>query len=71
MGNLWLKDSFIDYVMFKPSGDGIYVPLAKVTWDTGAAQVIFPSTDIIQNSDKGPHGPTDSDEFPIWTTTRY
>jgi hypothetical protein len=66
-----INDNFIDYVRFNPdpSGDGIYVTLAKITWDVSAS-VTYANTNITQNSDKGPHGPTDSDEFPIWTTTR-
>ncbi len=66
-----MNDSFIDYVMFNPdpSDDGIYVTLAKITWDVSAS-VTYADTNITQNADKGPHKPTDSDEFPIWTTTR-
>ncbi len=63
-----LDDSFDDYVMFKPSGDGIFVPLAMVTWDVSAS-VTSPSTNITQTV-HGPTGPADSDGFPIWTTTR-
>jgi len=67
-GTIYMDDSFVDYVMFKPDGDGIYVPLAKVTWDVNAS-VIYSATDISQTVD-GPTGPTDSDEFPQWTNTR-
>jgi hypothetical protein len=66
-----MNDAFVDYVMFNPdpSGSGIYVTLAKITWDVSAS-VTYANTNITQNADKGPHEPTESDEFPIWTTTR-
>ncbi len=66
--SLHMNDSFVDYVMFKPDGDGIYVNIAKVLWSVNA-HVSYPDSDINQNV-TGPTGPTDSDEFPRWTNTR-
>ena len=60
--------SFDDYIMFKPSGDGIYVTIGKVTWGTTFG-AIYPSMTINPNSVSGPTGPDSSHNFPVWTTS--
>ena len=68
-GTVILEDSFVDYVTFTPWADeSIAVTIAKVTWAVSASSV-YPSPTINQ-SITGPAGPTDSDEFPEWTTVR-
>jgi hypothetical protein len=58
-----------DFVRFKPDGDGIWVTLGVVTWNTvGVAEQDFWGTwTITTDSTPGPAGPDASDEFPRWT----
>ena len=80
---IWLHDSFTDYVMFEPglnpssfnpviesSTEAIYVPIAIVVWSANG-EAEYPSTDIFQQGNGNwPQGPSVNDVFPIWTTTR-
>jgi len=68
-GTIYLNDSFQDYVMFRPDGDSIYVPIALVTWSVSAS-VVYPNTTISQ-SVTGPTGPTDCTSFPFWLNVRH
>ncbi len=58
--------NFVDYVMFAPDGDSIYVPLGKITWSTSFG-ANYPSPVISPNSVEGPSDPDGSTEFPEWT----
>ena len=67
-GKLRLIGTFTDYLMFKPDGDGIFVPLGKTVWSVNAS-ASWPS-DSITPSDLVP-GPSELDgaaDFPEWTS---
>jgi hypothetical protein len=68
-----INDSFKDYIVFKPDGDGsIYVTLGCVFWDWSAST--SKSGGVWSNPTSkvnGPSKPDDSNEFPIWPATLY
>jgi hypothetical protein len=67
MGELYMTDSFVDYIMFNPktTPNDIFVTLGTVTWDVSASAV-FPNATISQTVD-GPTGPDSNNQLPQWT----
>jgi hypothetical protein len=68
-----ISDSFKDYIVFKPDGDGsIYVTLGRVFWSwsasTSKANGVWSSPTYQVN---GPSAPDSSDEFPVWPSVYY
>lgn len=61
-----------DFVRFCPGGDGIFVTLGIITWNTkgqATQDSMYGNWLINSQTVSGPTGPDTSDEFPSWTTT--
>jgi hypothetical protein len=68
-----INDSFKDYFVFKPDGDGsIYVTLGRVTWSWSASTSYINGTWSSPTYQiNGPSKPDDSNEFPMWPNTLH
>jgi hypothetical protein len=64
-----ITDSFKTYLVFKPTGDSIWVTLGRVDWGwSGYAVVDADGTgDLIDSSTNAPTY-TNTDEFPVWSS---